>query len=83
MQFIKGILLHRRTIKTKKGQDLNIVSILDQYKTHSQVVDITDFDNFLDNIEIGQSVEFPFRSRPGVSDRGNTYINYVTAGQPV
>lgn len=80
MQFLNGKILHKKEIKTKKGNILDVVSILDEYETYSQVIDLTDFDNHMSNYQEGQDVTIPFKARPGVSDRGNTYINYVVAG---
>lgn len=86
MQFIEGQLLNKKSFMAKSGKsagrEISVVSILDQYPSHSQVVDLTDFDNYVGDIEPGTKLRVPFRARPGVSDRGNTYINYVTSGQP-
>ena len=83
MQYLEGTLLHKKQVKTKKGTMLDVVSILDDYETHSQVIDITDFDGHVNGAPQGARLTLPVRCRPGVSDRGNPYINYVTAGAPL
>lgn len=82
MIFIEGTLLHKKSFKSKKGQEIPVVSLLDKYDSHSQVIDITDFDNQINGLEIGKEIRVPVKSRAGVSDRGNAYINYVSAGVP-
>lgn len=86
MQFIEGKLLHKKSVKiktgTRAGEDLPVISILDDYDSHSMVVDITDFDNHVNGMELGKTIRLPIRSRAGVSQKGNPYINYVTAGRP-
>lgn len=83
MQFIEGTLLHKKSFQSKKGNTIPVVSVLDEYSKFSQVVDITDFDNQINGLEVGKRVRIPIKSRAGVSDRGNPYINYVSAGVPV
>lgn len=83
MQYVEGTLLHKKQVQTKKGGTLDVVSILDDYTSHSQVVDITDFDGHINGIETGKRITVPVKCRAGVSERGNTYINYVTAGKPL
>jgi len=83
MQYLSGTLLHKKQIKTHKGTMLNVVSILDAGEKFSQVVDVTDFDGHLVSQEINVDVTIPIRSRAGVSERGNAYINYVAAGAPI
>jgi len=84
MQFVQGILLHKKQvpIKTGKraGQDLPVVSVLDEYDGYSRVIDVTDFDNHINGIETGRHIEIPIRSTCGVSKKGNPYINYTVAG---
>ncbi|EMS77191.1 hypothetical protein [Desulfotignum phosphitoxidans] len=83
MQYIEGVVLHRKSFQSKKGKEIPVVSILDEYDKFSQVVDITDFDNHVNGVSKGIKVRLPVRSRPGVSDRGNAFINYVVAGPVV
>ena len=82
MQTVIGTLLHKKIIKTKKGNNLSVISMLDEYDNYSQVIDITDFDNLVNGTDTGVIIELPIRSRSGVSERGNTFINYVVAGKP-
>lgn len=87
MQFIEGQILNKKSFTIRNGKNAGkkvpVISILDQYPSHSQVVDITDFDEYVNGIEEGTTIKLPFRSRPGVSEKGNTYINYVTAGAAI
>jgi len=83
MQYVEGVLLHRKSFQSKKGKQIPVVSILDDYENHSQVIDVTDFDNRVNGIHTGVKVRLPIRSRAGVSERGNAFINYVVAGEPV
>lgn len=80
MHYIEGVVLHRKSFQSKKGKEIPVVSILDEYEKFSQVVDITDFDNNVNGVSKGIKVRLPVRIRPGVSDRGNAFINYVSAG---
>lgn len=83
MQFVKGVLLHKKQFTTKKGNQIPVVSVLDENKTFSQVIDITDFDNYVNGAALGDVVVLPVRVKAVTSDKGNSYINYVVAGEPL
>lgn len=80
MQFVTGTILHTKVVKSRKGREIPVVSILDEYQQYSQVIDVTDFDGFVNGYGKGTVVHMPIRTRPGVSQKGNAYINYVAAG---
>jgi hypothetical protein len=85
MQYLEGVLLHKKQVPTKKGTMLDVVSILDEVpdgKSSPKVRDVTDFDNYVNGVEIGKTVFIPVKVREGVSAKGNAYINYITAGPP-
>lgn len=82
MKQIIGTLLHTKEVTSKKGRQFTVVSILDEYENYTEVVDITDFDGYVNGAQKGELICLPYRSRPGVSERGNAYINYVTVGKP-
>jgi hypothetical protein len=80
MQFLTGALLHKKQFTTKQGKQIPVISILDEYEKFSQVVDITDFDNFAASMDVGATIQIPIRVKAVVSEKGNPYLNYVTAG---
>jgi hypothetical protein len=86
MQFIQGVILHRKSFTIKKGKntgkDIPVIEMLDPYPNHSAVVDVTDFDHHLQDCREGDKVTIPVRISTGISQKGNPYINYTSAGAP-
>jgi hypothetical protein len=80
MQYVKGKLLHRKQFKTKRNKEILVISILDENEKFSQVLDITDFDNYTNGTELGSKIWVPVKVKAVVSQKGNLYLNYVTAG---
>ena len=80
MQFVKGVLLHKKQFKAKTGKVIPVVSVLDENETFSQVIDITDFDGHAVRMTQGAVLQIPVRIKAVVSEKGNPYLNYVTAG---
>jgi len=82
MQKLIGPLLHKKSFTSKKGVVIPVISILDEHQKFSEVIDLTDFDNSAAQIDVGQMIEVPFRSRPNTSKKGELFINYVVDGEP-
>lgn len=80
MQFVKGVLLHKKQFTTKTGKTIPVISVLDENQTFSQVLDITDFDEHAKLMKQGVVLQIPVKIKAIVSEKGNPYLNYVTAG---
>jgi len=80
MQFVKGVLLHKKQFTTKTGKTIPVISVLDENQTFSQVLDITDFDQHAALMKQGTVLQVPVKIKAIVSENGNPYLNYVTAG---
>ena len=80
----QGVVLNKKEMKSKKGVRFGLVSVLDQSEKYSIVRDVADFDNFLMDIPVNTTVEFPVNLNVNVSEKtGRAFLNCVVQAEPV
>lgn len=80
MFHIEGTYLSSREVKATSGKTFRVHSILDEYPSYAQVVEVVDFDGNLSGVSVKDKVQIPVSVRLVTAKSGRVYPNYTAQG---